>query len=950
MAGLAAAYGRGAMSNTWNDLGNSSLIVVMGGNPAENHPMSMAHINRARAKGGKLLVIDPRKTRTAVVADRFIRIRPGTDIAYCNAISRGIIENLEARPASDPVRVRFFEYLNWSAPANWAAGGAGMFFTDGEPGSASTPTAVPNCSRHTDARFILRADGTDYERETIVASTGLPAVGGEAANTVISNFPRRATDVLADPNTVYNRLKAHLDPYTREAVADICGCTVDDLDYTINAYIENGRCSSPGHPTTGAQFGAGSQDPRVPGYKATTMLYAMGLTQHTHGAQNVRAFSVLMSLTGNLGRAGGGINALRGIHNVQGSTDNGNLFNLIPFYSGNPSTMTSADPNAFGKYMDGGLWGVPVNGAGVRTNMNGSYDDAYNTAALSLQQRGFLNMTYNFFGSPTWMSLPVADRARTNAIYDLWPKTNGDHHIEMFRKAAAGELKAMVMWGMNVAVTEARLKNIRDGIRELDTLVVVDMFETETAALPRKPGSVTYLIPACSYVEEAGSSANSGRVLQWRERATKPKGNSKADIELLFRLAHALDGAGAFSHLTTAWAALGVPFTSAYQTLYGDRYGWTPGGATAFEDVSGTAEIWRGAETAPRTGPVYGSEWITEQIYRETCTPGTGAGWLVTGGYSTDRTTNRHAGQDPWLLNNRAKQRVTTDPNGTLAYPAWGYAWLVNRRVLYNNGEVPGDALDWFMGPDSVQRIFVTSATRSGRDLNYSRWFRYYHRLSDRPDVAFIGQPYTNPASPHFQGGHSLAGRFPGHTEPYESPRPDLVATWGRNTRGTGQWDLIRADTPLAGRGGIDVSDYPLVLTTMRSVEHFQGGPMTRNNAVNVELEPDPWIEINSVDAAPLGIKTGDWVNIITPRSDSIADQNAATPGSGQFAKGFRAKVGVGLQNNQRVGRGVVAIPFHWGDRGLSKGSRANDLCHDAFDANTIIPEYKALLCRIEKA
>jgi len=931
------------MSNTWNDIGNASLIVVMGGNPAENHPMSMAHIERARSRGGKLVVIDPRKTRTATQADRFIRIRPGTDIAFVNAVSLGVILKLEARPATDPVRVKFFEYLNWSAPANWGPAGAGMFFTDGDATSASTPSAVPGCSRHTDARFILRADGTDYDRESIVAATGLPVTGTEPANTVISNFPRRASNVLADPNTVYNRLKAHLSPYTPEVVADICGCTTDDIAYVIDAYIENSRHSSPGG------FGPGSQDPRVSGYKATTMLYAMGLTQHTKGAQNVRAFSVLQSLMGNMGRAGGGINALRGIHNVQGSTDNGNLFNLIPFYSGNPTVMSTADPNAFGKYMDGGLWGVPVNGTGVRTNMNGSYDDAYNTAALSLQQRGFLNMTYNFFGDRAWMTTPIANRTLTNALYDLWPKTNGDNHIVMFQKAAASQITAMMVWGMNLAVTEANLKNIRDGFYQLDTLVVVDLLENETAATPRKPDGVTYLIPACAYTEEAGSSANSGRILQWRERATKPKGNSRSDMELLIRLAHAFEGAGAFSHITDVWTAQGRSFTSAFQTLYGDRYGWTPGAGVDFEAVSGTAEIWRGADTSPSTGLVYGSEWITEQIFREMCTPAVGTAWLYTGAYHTDRTTNRHVGQGNWPVDNRAKSRSLVDPNGTLAFPAWGYAWLVNRRVLYNNGEVPGDVIDWFMGPDSVQRIFVTATPRSGRDLNYSRWFRYYHRLSDRPDLAIAGQPYTDTASPHFQGGVALSGRFPGHTEPYESPRPDLLAAWGRNTRSTAQWDLVRADTPLAGRGGVDPADYPLVLTTMRSVEHFQGGPMTRNNSFNVELEPDPWVEINSLDAAKYGIKEGDWVNIITPRSNSTTDQAAATPGS-TFARGFRAKVGVGLQNNQRVGQGVVAIPFHWGNKGLSVGSRANDLCIDAFDANTIIPEYKACLCRIERA
>jgi anaerobic selenocysteine-containing dehydrogenase len=133
-------------------------------------------------------------------------------------------------------------------------------------------------------------------------------------------------------------------------------------------------------------------------------------------------------------------------------------------------------------------------------------------------------------------------------------------------------------------------------------------------------------------------------------------------------------------------------------------------------------------------------------------------------------------------------------------------------------------------------------------------------------------------------------------------------------------------------------------------VEHFQGGPITRNNSWNVEAEPVPWIEINSVDARACDppISDGDWVNVITARSDSKADQEGRTRDKG-WAKGFKARVGVGLQGNQRVAAGTVAIPWHWGDQGLGTGSRANDLCIDAFDSNTVIPEYKACLCKIVK-
>jgi len=324
-----------------------------------------------------------------------------------------------------------------------------------------------------------------------------------------------------------------------------------------------------------------------------------------------------------------------------------------------------------------------------------------------------------------------------------------------------------------------------------------------------------------------------------------------------------------------------------------------------------------------------------------------------------------HVGQTSWLVFNRAKSRSLQDPNGTFAYPAWGYSWLVNRRVLYNNGDVPGDIHDWFMTPDSVARLFVPAYTPAARNwgaVGYAnnRW-RRVHGLADRPDN-------WNTSPIHTQG---IPGRFPAHTEPYETPLEntargrDLLAVFGRNTRGVAKWDLIQngvtagsnyAATVIATNDDYpgpkaDPAHYPLVLTTIRCVEHFQGGPITRNNAWNVEMEPEPWIEINSVDANRLGIRSGDWVNVITARGDSTAaGQHAlSTRANPQFSQGFRARVGVGPESNQRVGAGTVAIPWHWGEQGLSTGSRANDLCIDSFDANTRIPEYKACLCRIEK-
>ena len=99
------------MTNSWTDIANSTLILVWGANPSENHPACMAHINRARfpkdfftdpranKQPAQMIVIDPRKSRTAVLADKYVRIRPGTDIALANGLLKYMIDKIEAGSA-----------------------------------------------------------------------------------------------------------------------------------------------------------------------------------------------------------------------------------------------------------------------------------------------------------------------------------------------------------------------------------------------------------------------------------------------------------------------------------------------------------------------------------------------------------------------------------------------------------------------------------------------------------------------------------------------------------------------------------------------------------------------------------------------------------------------------------------------------------------------------------
>ena len=94
MASLGPTFGRGAMTNSWNDIKNADVILIMGGNAAEAHPCGFKWVTEAKANNGaKLIVVDPRFTRSAAVADFYAPIRPGTDIAFLSGVMRYLLGN-----------------------------------------------------------------------------------------------------------------------------------------------------------------------------------------------------------------------------------------------------------------------------------------------------------------------------------------------------------------------------------------------------------------------------------------------------------------------------------------------------------------------------------------------------------------------------------------------------------------------------------------------------------------------------------------------------------------------------------------------------------------------------------------------------------------------------------------------------------------------------------------
>ncbi len=264
VSALAPSFGRGAMTNHWVDIKNANVVMVMGGNPAEAHPVGFKWVIEAKMKNkAKVIVVDPRFNRTASVADIFSPIRAGSDTAFLMGVVRYLL-------ATDQIQ---HDYVR----------------------------------AYTNAALIVRED---YSFDDGLFSGFDEKTGGydKASWTyerdAEGNALRDAS--MTHPRSVLQLLKKHVDRYTPEVVEDITG--VKKADFLRIAEVI-GTCAA--------------KD------RTLTWLYALGWTHHTGGAQIIRGSAMIQLLLGNIGMAGGGVNALRGHSNIQGYTDLGLLSTRI---------------------------------------------------------------------------------------------------------------------------------------------------------------------------------------------------------------------------------------------------------------------------------------------------------------------------------------------------------------------------------------------------------------------------------------------------------------------------------------------------------------------------------------------------------------------------------------------------------------------------------------------
>jgi formate dehydrogenase major subunit len=324
VAALGETYGRGAMTNHWIDIKNSDVIMILGSNAAENHPISFKWVTEAINNGAKLIVVDPRYTRSASKASvvdgvqLYSKMRSGTDIAFMLGMMKYAIDNnrINYQYVRDCTNARFlldpgFKTCRVQNPAYDNTGSLGNFY-------GIFSGLVDDPRRHKKFKYNKGSTGTNpgnwsYQyNPSPPAGTKQPLLDTTGAWADDPGSPPQPFTYLkgsVDTNSVWAKLIEQVSVYTLNNVSKITGADPAIIEKVYDVYTSTYKDN-----------------------KSACIMYAMGSTQHTYGSQNVRAYAMMQLLLGNTGVAGGGINALRGESNVQGSTDMCLLWHILPGY------------------------------------------------------------------------------------------------------------------------------------------------------------------------------------------------------------------------------------------------------------------------------------------------------------------------------------------------------------------------------------------------------------------------------------------------------------------------------------------------------------------------------------------------------------------------------------------------------------------------------------------
>jgi len=819
---LAESFGRGSMTNHYIDMKNADVILIMGSNMAENHPMGFRWVTKAQEKGAKVIHVDPRFTRTSARCDYHVPLRSGTDIAFLGGMINYIIEK----------KKYFKEYVLNYTHASFIVS-KDYYFKDGLFSGYD-------------------AGKRKYNKDTWVFD--------KDAN----GIPQRDM-TLTNPRCVFQLMKKHYSRYTLDKVSGITGVSKENLLKVYEVY------SSTGVPD-----------------KAGTECYALGWTQHTVGVENIRAMTLVQMLLGNVGIAGGGINAMRGEPNVQGSTDHAILYHILPGYLKTPSASYDTLEKYLTKY-------TPVS----KDPQSANYYQNYPKFMVSLLKCWFGNKATkeNDFG------------------YNWLPKMDDGKHystMHMFDKMYEGKIKGFFCIGADNAVSTPNTRKVRKALEKLDWLIGENIFDNETYQFWRGPGVDTknvktecFLLPASASMEKEGSISNSGRWVQWKQKACDgpdqciPVGEITIKIMDAVKKLYAkeggiltepilnlqwdyLDDKGHFSAMKTAKAINGYFLKD-----------------TVIEDkAKGTTTLFKKGQLVPTFGNL-----------KDDGTTSAG-NWCICGSYTADGI-------------NKMASRGKEDPTGLGLFPNWSFAWPVGRRILYNRCSVDLNGKPY----NPKRNILEWKGDKWVGDVPDGPWPPQADKAKGK--YPFIMQRDGLGA---FFGQNMADGPFPEHYEPLEGPLTKNPLSGQLINPAIEIFDK-HSDVDKIARAS---EKFPYVCTTYSCTEHWCSGALTRWQAWLLEMQPELYIEIGDQLAEKLGIKNGDKVKVASVRGEA--------PCVAMVTQRLTPFTIEGKTVHQ------VGMPFNYGWLYPEGGSDStNFLTPTVGDANTFCPEYKAFMVNVTK-
>jgi formate dehydrogenase major subunit len=773
---------------------------------AECHPVGFQWVMEAKARGATVIHVDPRFTRTSALADVYVPIRAGADIAFVGGLINYVLQNekyfreyvvaytnaatiltedfadtedLDGLFSGLNADERYYDFETWRYEGDEVKPASGDRQDAEARSEEAAARAEPN-GRRRSVRGNLRRAGRGEAHGS----------GGAAANP-----SAHRDETLQHPRCVFQVLKRHFERYTPELVAQVTGVTPEQFATVCRLVTENS-----------------GKD------RTTAFVYSLGWTQHTVGVQFIRTAAILQSLLGNMGRPGGGILALRGHASIQGSTDIPTLFDLLPGYLPMP-------------YADG----------------NESLDAYVQAESV---QNGFWANTRDYLVSMLTAWWGEAATADNEFCYDYLPRLTGSHSTyDTVVAQLDGICKGYFLFGQNPAVGSANARMQRGGMANLDWLVVRDLVmiesatwwkdgpEIETGEMRTEDiGTEVFFLPVAAHTEKSGSFTNTQRLLQWHHQAVEPAGDARSDLQFIYDLGRRIR-----AKLAASASELDRPIldlTWDYPTM--GRYG-EPDADAVLAEINGT----------DAAGQPLSSYTQLKADGSTSC-----GCWIYCGVRAGG--VNQSARRRPW------PEQTWVAPEWGWAWPA-NRRVLYNRASADPDGRPWSErkALVWW---DEEQSKW---AGQDVPDFVADRPPSYRPPAGATGVAAISGaDPFIMQADGKawlFAPAGLVDGPMPAHYEPQESPFRNLV--YGQQHNPVRYIIPAPEDRfqPSGDERGSDV--FPYVTTTYRLTEHHTAGGMSRFLPYLAELQPAFFCEVSPELAAERSLEHLGWATIVTARA-----------------------------------------------------------------------------------